>query len=896
MRMGDVWDRIRAKVLRTFGDHGLLCEEHSVSGDGQTSVNGGSSTSRSLNSDYTELMGGSVPCPSCKGTGRIPKEMEETLVALIPLNDDRLKPKRTWFWVLIGISICFLIASGVIFMLVPRAVDLHSNKPAINIIHVTEHTILPPRIRFHFMNYLNISNANYYIVQVVNTSATIIHANYVSRLEIYHTMEHERVFDKLAQWLLELVQHRHALWQMGEPASSAASKNFLSFAYPVLRIFAAYFKICGSLVGQVIKALPIRRSSDPKHSIKGLARVNLHTVELGSLSDVLLDAIFLMWSCTGGMNGQKFSTECRKIRLAVLDVLRPSLYCERSLSVIIRHTLLRGCSRPHLFPAALGYLLNLVPYPPPLVIPKADESSWKEVVVGYRQRMNKFVNAFSACENRSDIAEVLLAPSPYISEMARAFIDRMSRVDLRMAQELVELLLKYIVTLFESRLSNKYNDNAVTPAGSVTGEEMTKDNEKTRPASTGMVRLMESFIQLCQVHHFRTVLYYFLSRYPSRHRYLLSILSQFEKPTFESERQSRYQTAVLELLSGLCSPSLWSSEFTTFENDECVTSESIEACVFNGVDSPEPLTTVNVQENKNNVDEPMEVIGDELENDDTAVGLELVEETDCDSQPSSSLEATILSLCRFVNNADQKISAVQYALEIMMNATSDALKENNASFLKVLSGCLRRVGLHPFFERMNKSFNSGEVIACLQAATSILDNLYGEQPNLLLEVLDFSPSEHLFPSLISQINDKPNIDANANCVLKIMDRFCKSFKNHPATNGASQEEVEVPLMYGKSVAVAKLYSDPVVTVVTGRSESYKRIKAASSIPIKRRETNKTRMGSEVAKIIEAYRGKEKSFQKLLETQLKMHDAVPSRAKEAKSTGIEREKSAKVKEA
>uniref|UniRef100_A0A0K0D2Q6 Fanconi anemia group I protein n=1 Tax=Angiostrongylus cantonensis TaxID=6313 RepID=A0A0K0D2Q6_ANGCA len=535
--------------------------------------------------------------------------------------------------------------------------------------------------------------------------------------------------------------------------------------------------------------LPIRRSSDPKHSIKGLARVNLHTVE-------------------------------------------------RSLSVIIRHTLLRGCSRPHLFPAALGYLLNLVPYPPPLVIPKADESSWKEVVVGYRQRMNKFVNAFSACENRSDIAEVLLAPSPYISEMARAFIDRMSRVDLRMAQELVEsvirnlgkcflLLLKYIVTLFESRLSNKYNDNAVTPAGSVTGEEMTKDNEKTRPASTGMVRLMESFIQLCQVHHFRTVLYYFLSRYPSRHRYLLSILSQFEKPTFESERQSRYQTAVLELLSGLCSPSLWSSEFTTFENDECVTSESIEACVFNGVDSPEPLTTVNVQENKNNVDEPMEVIGDELENDDTAVGLELVEETDCDSQPSSSLEATILSLCRFVNNADQKISAVQYALEIMMNATSDALKENNASFLKVLSGCLRRVGLHPFFERMNKSFNSGEVIACLQAATSILDNLYGEQPNLLLEVLDFSPSEHLFPSLISQINDKPNIDANANCVLKIMDRFCKSFKNHPATNGASQEEVEVPLMYGKSVAVAKLYSDPVVTVVTGRSESYKRIKAAS---------------------------------------------------------------------
>lgn len=36
-------------------------------------------------------------------------------------------------------------------MLVPRAVDLHSNRPAINIIHVTEHKPSPPMIRFHFM-------------------------------------------------------------------------------------------------------------------------------------------------------------------------------------------------------------------------------------------------------------------------------------------------------------------------------------------------------------------------------------------------------------------------------------------------------------------------------------------------------------------------------------------------------------------------------------------------------------------------------------------------------------------------------------------------------------------------------------------------------------------------
>ncbi|WKX88886.1 hypothetical protein Q1695_008486 [Nippostrongylus brasiliensis] len=165
-----IWERARIRARRFFGNHETLPEDPSVAGDDRSDP----SNSRSLHTDYTELMGGSVPCPSCKGTGRIPKEMEETLVALIPLNDDRLKPKRTWFWVLVGIAVCVVIASIAIFMLVPRSVDLSSNRPAINIIHVTKHEQLPPKIQFHFMNYVNISNANYYVVQVVNTSATII--------------------------------------------------------------------------------------------------------------------------------------------------------------------------------------------------------------------------------------------------------------------------------------------------------------------------------------------------------------------------------------------------------------------------------------------------------------------------------------------------------------------------------------------------------------------------------------------------------------------------------------------------------------------------------------------------------------------------------------------------
>lgn len=34
-------------------------------------------------------------CPTCHGTGRIPKGQEDELVALIPYNDKRLKPRRT---------------------------------------------------------------------------------------------------------------------------------------------------------------------------------------------------------------------------------------------------------------------------------------------------------------------------------------------------------------------------------------------------------------------------------------------------------------------------------------------------------------------------------------------------------------------------------------------------------------------------------------------------------------------------------------------------------------------------------------------------------------------------------------------------------------------------------
>ena len=36
-----------------------------------------------------------VICPTCQGSGEIPRELEKQLVALIPYGDQRLKPRHT---------------------------------------------------------------------------------------------------------------------------------------------------------------------------------------------------------------------------------------------------------------------------------------------------------------------------------------------------------------------------------------------------------------------------------------------------------------------------------------------------------------------------------------------------------------------------------------------------------------------------------------------------------------------------------------------------------------------------------------------------------------------------------------------------------------------------------
>merc|ERR1712170_66733 len=79
--------------------------------------------------DYTN-------CPTCQGTGRVPRTQQQELVALIPYDDDRLKPKRTALWVTLGVVTavlaCGLVAGSLVYILVPRTVVVEFIPPIRN--------------------------------------------------------------------------------------------------------------------------------------------------------------------------------------------------------------------------------------------------------------------------------------------------------------------------------------------------------------------------------------------------------------------------------------------------------------------------------------------------------------------------------------------------------------------------------------------------------------------------------------------------------------------------------------------------------------------------------------------------------------------------------------------
>ncbi|KAG1947209.1 transmembrane protein 106C [Pimephales promelas] len=120
---------------------------------------------------YVEFTGrDSVTCPTCQGTGRIPRGQENQLVALIPYSDQRLRPRRTKLYVTASVIVCLLLSSLAVFFLFPRSIDV--NYVGVKSVYVS-YDQSKRIVYLNVTNTLNITNNNYYSVDVANITAQV---------------------------------------------------------------------------------------------------------------------------------------------------------------------------------------------------------------------------------------------------------------------------------------------------------------------------------------------------------------------------------------------------------------------------------------------------------------------------------------------------------------------------------------------------------------------------------------------------------------------------------------------------------------------------------------------------------------------------------------------------
>ncbi|XP_007897911.1 transmembrane protein 106Ba [Callorhinchus milii] len=120
---------------------------------------------------YVEFTGrDSVTCPTCQGTGRIPRGQENHLVALIPYSDQRLKPRRTKLYVTSSVILCLLLCGLAVFFLFPRSIDV--SYVGVKSVYVSYDQINRV-VYLNITSTLNITNNNFYSVDVANISAQV---------------------------------------------------------------------------------------------------------------------------------------------------------------------------------------------------------------------------------------------------------------------------------------------------------------------------------------------------------------------------------------------------------------------------------------------------------------------------------------------------------------------------------------------------------------------------------------------------------------------------------------------------------------------------------------------------------------------------------------------------
>uniref|UniRef100_A0A3P9P5S6 Transmembrane protein 106A n=1 Tax=Poecilia reticulata TaxID=8081 RepID=A0A3P9P5S6_POERE len=104
-------------------------------------------------------------CPTCKGTGRIPRGQQDQLLAVIPCNDVRLQPRRTKLYVCISMGLSILLCCLILFFFFPRSVTLTPVSVLSVMVYFT-----PDSVEMEVTNLFNMTNENFVPVQIAEFS------------------------------------------------------------------------------------------------------------------------------------------------------------------------------------------------------------------------------------------------------------------------------------------------------------------------------------------------------------------------------------------------------------------------------------------------------------------------------------------------------------------------------------------------------------------------------------------------------------------------------------------------------------------------------------------------------------------------------------------------------
>ncbi|KAG7248310.1 hypothetical protein CRUP_026451, partial [Coryphaenoides rupestris] len=148
-------------------------DEQGAGDDDDDSLNGLDRQEDIAQFPYVEFTGrDSITCPTCQGTGRIPSEQVNELVALIPYSDQRLQPQRTKLYVVLSTVVCLLASALVAFFLFPRSVVVVDDGIRSVTVHF-DHT--GTRVLMNMTSTLNFTNSNFFSVLVSSLSCQVLY-------------------------------------------------------------------------------------------------------------------------------------------------------------------------------------------------------------------------------------------------------------------------------------------------------------------------------------------------------------------------------------------------------------------------------------------------------------------------------------------------------------------------------------------------------------------------------------------------------------------------------------------------------------------------------------------------------------------------------------------------